>query len=437
MSEKIDIRSEAFEVRTEKNEEGKDEVTIRGIAVPYEKESRNGVIYTEDSIKAAAESLVGKPFLFNHNPDKVLGKVTEAIPKDTHLEFVAVANPSKEKVQDIVNGYVSTVSIQAMVDETEEGPDNRLNVNEFLELSSAPIPGFDDAKAQAQTVRIEEFDVEEQNKVIINEPNVEGSEEEKWDPAEKEEYSSDEQFYNAHMVWYKENPDSVDDVSFEVARNHDGKLYVNYEALNSAYDLAKNADDITMDDVTKLRSKLKGLREKWFPDRESLDGDASEEDKSKEPFAGYKDFDECVADNQDKKDPEAYCAVIKRKVEDTPDDVEDMEDMNTMSDEEEDTSEEPAQEQDIEDLGDALDWVEANAPEEVANMIVDAIRGEEESADNSEDKVEQLEKRVKELEKKLEGEEDEEEEVEESKQPNVAENKEVTSSDVVEAFKNE
>ncbi len=33
------------------------------------------------------------------------------------------------------------------------------------------------------------------------------------------------------------------------------------------------------------------------------------------PFAGYADFDECVRKNQDKKDPEAYCATIKRKVE--------------------------------------------------------------------------------------------------------------------------
>lgn len=33
------------------------------------------------------------------------------------------------------------------------------------------------------------------------------------------------------------------------------------------------------------------------------------------PFAGYKDFDDCVEKNKDKKDPEAYCATIMRKVE--------------------------------------------------------------------------------------------------------------------------
>ena len=33
------------------------------------------------------------------------------------------------------------------------------------------------------------------------------------------------------------------------------------------------------------------------------------------PFAGYDDFDDCVSENSDKRDPEAYCAVIKREVE--------------------------------------------------------------------------------------------------------------------------
>lgn len=33
------------------------------------------------------------------------------------------------------------------------------------------------------------------------------------------------------------------------------------------------------------------------------------------PFAGYKDFADCVKRNQDKDNPEAYCAAIMRKVE--------------------------------------------------------------------------------------------------------------------------
>jgi hypothetical protein len=33
------------------------------------------------------------------------------------------------------------------------------------------------------------------------------------------------------------------------------------------------------------------------------------------PFAGYRDFDDCVAKNQDKADPEAYCGSIQHRVE--------------------------------------------------------------------------------------------------------------------------
>lgn len=33
------------------------------------------------------------------------------------------------------------------------------------------------------------------------------------------------------------------------------------------------------------------------------------------PFAGYGDFDDCVSNNSDKKDPEAYCGAIKHRVE--------------------------------------------------------------------------------------------------------------------------
>ena len=34
------------------------------------------------------------------------------------------------------------------------------------------------------------------------------------------------------------------------------------------------------------------------------------------PFGEFEDFDDCVKQNQDKDDPEAYCATIKREIED-------------------------------------------------------------------------------------------------------------------------
>lgn len=44
-------------------------------------------------------------------------------------------------------------------------------------------------------------------------------------------------------------------------------------------------------------------------------GPGAENMQVREPFAGYKDFDDCVAKNSDKEDPKAYCASIMQKVE--------------------------------------------------------------------------------------------------------------------------
>lgn len=41
-------------------------------------------------------------------------------------------------------------------------------------------------------------------------------------------------------------------------------------------------------------------------------------------FAGYKDFDDCVMQNQDKGDPEAYCGAIQAKVEKENDNIKDF-----------------------------------------------------------------------------------------------------------------
>lgn len=46
-----------------------------------------------------------------------------------------------------------------------------------------------------------------------------------------------------------------------------------------------------------------------------LDPDAEVESEEGKSFAGYENFDECVAQNQDKEDPDAYCAAIQAQVE--------------------------------------------------------------------------------------------------------------------------
>lgn len=51
-----------------------------------------------------------------------------------------------------------------------------------------------------------------------------------------------------------------------------------------------------------------------FPDC-GIGVDAMMKNIALDPFAGYKDFADCVAKNRDKDDPDAYCATIKRQIE--------------------------------------------------------------------------------------------------------------------------
>ena len=279
------IRTEGFQVK-ESTETDDDLITLEGLAVPYEKESRNGIIYSEESLKNSYKTLEGQSFLYNHDPDQVLGSVENVEVAEDGLRFTAKLDKTKEKVRDIKKGFVKTVSIQAMVDEAKEGPDNRVDVQEFLELSAAPIPGFKQAQATAaaSAVSIEEY------------------------MAEKEQ------------------------------------------------------------------------------------------DRKGEPFAGYDDFDDCVSQNQDKSDPEAYCAAIKRQVED--EEAESLEDLDLVPTDEmkEQVDKVLKWKQDgkvPDDCGTRTGWERANqiqnkenlSPETVGRMVSFFARHED-NKDVDEDKAE-------------------------------------------------
>jgi hypothetical protein len=47
-------------------------------------------------------------------------------------------------------------------------------------------------------------------------------------------------------------------------------------------------------------------------------------------FAGYKDFDDCVAQNQDKRDPKAFCAWLERQVKSKSEEQNELNDLFHM-----------------------------------------------------------------------------------------------------------
>jgi len=58
-------------------------------------------------------------------------------------------------------------------------------------------------------------------------------------------------------------------------------------------------------------------REELLEVRKEIDAILNKSDDSiiQKPFGGYEDFDECVSQNSDKDNPEAYCGSIKHKIE--------------------------------------------------------------------------------------------------------------------------
>lgn len=358
MTKKIEIRTEKFNVLESKDNEN--EVTIKGTAVPYNKRSRNGAKYTGKSIKKAAKTLEGKSLLYNHDENQVLGKVEETIPREDRLDFIAKANTEKEKVQDIHNGYVNTVSIQAMVEENEDAEEKEvLDVKEFLELSATPVPGFGDASIT------------------------------------------------------KHNNETNEEVRVE-----------------------------TFDSLTE-----------------------NKEDTSGEPFAGFKDWNDCHSTMKDKgytdEEADKICGALQ-------DEFEDIKNQLNKNGGENMTDEDKNEEQDIEDLEDALNWIESNAPDKVISMIQDALQTEEadddeDDEDNEEDEASEEGDKDKPEEKETEEEEEEEDtnednedteeklqklterieklekqeskEVEKSKQPNVGSEKPTDASTLAEKIR--
>lgn len=129
--------------------------SIQGIAVDASI-SRNKIKYTEEELRKAAKSLVGKPILDTHNSNSVfntLGRVVQASysRKDKCVRFKA--NIMDERAQKYIDdGRITSVSIGAKCksleeDENEDGVYVAKGID-FLELSLVPIPGVKNATIQ-------------------------------------------------------------------------------------------------------------------------------------------------------------------------------------------------------------------------------------------------------------------------------------------------
>ncbi len=294
MSEKALLHAENYTVETVERttsdaetgqnpqQEQADGLKISGLALPFKKRSRNGVIYEQESVEQAAETLIGCSILFNHDENQPIGHVKDVEVTDEGLKYEGDLNPELRETDSLERGDIPNVSIQAMIEETESETAD-VAITEFLELSAVTVPGFPSAGVETEGIAIESF-VDRENSV------------EEADTGQEQDERSFEFVPIPDLVLYRSEDDArerANDLGIEGIHVH--------ELDNEQFYMAGE----THGQWRQLVGK---------PDAESR------EDTGKEPFAGFDDWDDCMDTMQnerghDEETARKICGALKDKEE--------------------------------------------------------------------------------------------------------------------------
>lgn len=138
----------------------KEDFHVKGLLLPKDKVSRNGVLYDWESAKAKAQKFVGKTVNYNHiiDDDKppVGGVEDITVKEDDDDEGIAglyydlKIDENSEYADSIKKGFLNKVSLQVTADaQKEETNDDgetytRAWIKDPLEVSIVKVPGFDE-----------------------------------------------------------------------------------------------------------------------------------------------------------------------------------------------------------------------------------------------------------------------------------------------------
>jgi len=285
--------------------------------MPLNETSRNGVYYRPESVKKAYKSLEGVPFLFAHQQNEVrhvLGKVEKVDLNNSHVTYEADIDPEeKEFIRKSEKGYIKHVSVGCLIDPTtvefdEEKQIAKVDVKEFCELSSAPVPGFKntDAKLGKQNLVLlaeslgkedvikklrETQDEEEEEPKETEEENEESDEDTPEDKEqEKEETTEDEETPEKEETQDEEEKTTEEQVS----------------ELNSKLNEMEGKLSEVSNQVAILESKVDTL----LDEEETDDTDKDDEDEDDKD-----DKDDKEETNDDEKELEPIEEEFKAKEE--------------------------------------------------------------------------------------------------------------------------
>jgi hypothetical protein len=131
---------------------------IRGLLMPKDEVSRNGVLYDWDSVKKKAKEFEGLTVNYNHIIDddkKPIGKILKTWVKEKEddegcagLYYEAQIDDESEYASSIKKGYLNKVSLQVTADAQKSEEDEngerytRAFIGSPLEVSVVKVPGF-------------------------------------------------------------------------------------------------------------------------------------------------------------------------------------------------------------------------------------------------------------------------------------------------------
>lgn len=300
MNNPIVYHTEAF--KFEKLDGKEKKYILKGNAMPLNETSRNGVYYRPESVKATYHTLEGVPFLFAHQQNKigdVLGKVEKAGLNDTHVTYEVEIDPEeKEFIRKTEKGYIKNVSVGVMIDPNtvefdEKNGIAKVDVLEFAELSSAPVPGYRNTSAligKEQVIMLaeslgrteiarklkEQKDEDEDKKETDDEDKKEESDEED----KKEEQDTDDED-KKEKCEDDEKKESLDESEEKDINSKIEDLYEKFEELTNMMAALSSKVDTLIEEVDEKEEKEVEEEPKEEQDTED-DKKETEEDEEKE-----------------------------------------------------------------------------------------------------------------------------------------------------------
>ncbi len=243
--------SESFKLQESvDNINGKMDYYFTTKIVPYFKKSRNGVMYTKESVENTKDMLIGKHLMYNHRIDTgdlPNGEWVSVESKDDGLYGKALVyntNYNKDFIEFLKAAKAPRVSLQIMGQaETYNDNDGQYQlayVNDWLEASIVAVAGFDDARGQSFEYALAEAYNKEtfNNKKLFFESLIDAKE-------ETLQYDSDVYRYLNSYI----HNGNLKCIYLSQQLKNDKKLYVEITPINInnvgelLYDLSYNKDE--------------------------------------------------------------------------------------------------------------------------------------------------------------------------------------------------